>query len=246
MPITQATERNDAWRASPLKRSGVAVLALATALASTPAQANPAGNAASFSQTTAGAVSTTVPDGTCSAITSTRGGAGASSGVAATNGGRGGAGAVINARFSVLPGQAVTGAVASGGALGTTSLTAPNNGTGTANGGSGGTATGTLHRGGGGGGSSSISVAGLKLVEAGGGGGGGASHGATTLANGGGGGFTGIAPGTVAPGTTGTVGFDSTTPTPTVGGGKEVKLLLAVQAVCTLELLLATASSAAA
>lgn len=220
MPIKQATERNDAWRASPLKRSGVAVLALATALASTPAQANPAGNPASFSQTTAGAFSTTVPDGTCSAITSTRGGAGASSGVAATNGGRGGAGAVINARFSVLPGQAVAGAVASGGALGTTSLTAPNNGTGTANGGSGGTATETLHRGGGGGGSSSISVAGLKLVEAGGGGGGGASHGATTLANGGGGGFTGIAPGTVAPGTTGTVGFDSTTPTPTVGGGQ--------------------------
>lgn len=205
-------------RQAPLQRKcGVALVAIATVLASAPANADPAANAANFSQTTAGAVSTTVPDGTCSAVTSTRGGAGASSGVAATNGGLGGYGAVINARFSVLPGQAVTGAVASGGQLGNVSLTAPNNGVGTANGGSGGTATGTLHRGGGGGGSSSISVAGLKLVEAGGGGGGGASHGATTLANGGGAGITGIASGVVAPGTTGTNGADGAT---VINGGQ--------------------------
>ena len=217
MPFMQSTERNNAWCALPLKRSGVAVLALATALASTPAFANPAANAASFSQTTAGAVSTTVPDGTCSAITSTRGGAGASSGVAATNGGLGGAGAVINARFAVLPGQAVTGTVASGGRVGNVSLTAPNNGTGTANGGSGGTATGTLHRGGGGGGSSSISVGGIKMVEAGGGGGGGAAHGAAPTGNGGSAGFSGIAPGVAAPGINGTNGADGAA---TIGSGR--------------------------
>ncbi|MGB5077913.1 MAG: hypothetical protein WBO17_10575, partial [Sphingorhabdus sp.] len=104
----QSTERNNAWCALPLKRSGVAVLALATALASTPAYANPAANVASFSRTTAGAISTPVPDGICAAVTSTRGGAGASSGTTAALGGIGASGAVINARFNVLPGQAVT------------------------------------------------------------------------------------------------------------------------------------------
>lgn len=216
MPIKQATERNDAWRASPLKRSGVALLALATALASTPLQANPAADAVSFNQTTAGAVSTTVPDGICSATTTTRGGAGASSGTTALLGGVGGGGAIINARFAVLPGQSVTGAVGSGGRI-ATNQTAANNGTGTANGGSGGTVGITIiHRGGGGGGSSSISVGGVKIVEAGGGGGGGAAHQNAPRGNGGIGGFTGIAPGAVAVGANGTLGTDGTT---TIGGG---------------------------
>lgn len=219
LPIAQASGRLTARFRVASRHCGVALTAVATALSSAPALADPAPNATSFSQTTAGAISTTVPDGICSAVTTTRGGAGASSGVAATNGGLGGAGAVINATFKVLPGQAVTGTVASGGQLGDASLTAPNNGTGNANGGSGGTATGTLHRGGGGGGSSALSVAGIKLVEAGGGGGGGASHGATTVSNGAAAGFSGFTPvtgGTAAAGATGTNGADGTT---TIGGG---------------------------
>lgn len=191
---------------------------LAGASASTfvagPAWANPstAANTANFSQTTAGAVSQTVPDGVCAVAASVRGGAGASSGTTAALGGIGAGGATINARFNVLAGQAVTGAVASGGAVGNVSLTAANNGTGTANGGSGGlVVTGTtLHRGGGGGGSSSISVGGVKMIEAGGGGGGGAAHQAPTLGQGGGGGFTGIAPGVVAAGVNGNVGNNVT------------------------------------
>lgn len=217
MPFMQSTERNNAWCALPLKRSGVAVLALATALASTPAYANPAANVASFSRTTAGAISTPVPDGICAAVTSTRGGAGASSGTTAALGGIGASGAVINARFNVLPGQAVTGAVGSGGAIATNQAGA-NNGTGTANGGSGGTVgITTIHRGGGGGGSSSISVGGIKMVEAGAGGGGGAAHQAVPTGNGGGGGFTGIAPGVVAPGINGTNGSDGAA---TIGSGR--------------------------
>lgn len=205
-------------RKTAIRRTcGTALIALATVLHSAPSFADPAVNAPSFSQTTAGAISTSVPDGTCAAVTSTRGGAGASSGVAATNGGIGGRGALIDARFSVLPGQAVVGAVGGGG-LTSTAMTGANNGTGTANGGSAGnSATGFLvHRGGGGGGSSSISVAGVKMVEAGGGGGGGASHGSTAISNGGGGGFTGIAAGAVAPGTRGVNGSDGGS---TVNGG---------------------------
>lgn len=197
------------------RKCGVAIVALATALASSPVLADPAANAASFSQTTAGPISTTVPDGSCAAVTTTRGGAGASAGTTAARGGIGAAGAVINARFAVLPGQAVTGTVASGGQI-AANLTAPNNGTGTANGGSGGTAVATLHRGGGGGGSSSLSIAGIKMVEAGGGGGGGAAHNAAPTGNGGAGGFAGIAPGAVALGSTGTNGTDGAT---TIGAG---------------------------
>lgn len=154
---------------------------------------------------------------------SVRGGAGASSTTSGATGGIGGAGALIGARFSVLAGQAVTGAVGGGGGLGTISQTAPNNGTGTANGGSSGTvgvlapATPgpTIHRGGGGGGSSSISVGGLKLIEAGGGGGGGGAHQSNPIGNGGGGGFSGIVAGGVAAGLNGNVGSPST-----VGGGQ--------------------------
>ena len=191
---------------------------LAGASASTfvalPAWANPStsANTVNFSQTTAGVIAQTVPDGVCAVATIVRGGAGASSGTTAALGGIGAGGATINARFNVLAGQAVTGAVASGGNAGNVSLTAANNGTGTANGGSGGlVVTGTtLHRGGGGGGSSSISVGGVKMVEAGGGGGGGAAHQAAPLGNGGGGGFTGISPTVVAVGINGNVGNNAT------------------------------------
>ncbi|HMS20374.1 MAG TPA: hypothetical protein PKC46_07485, partial [Sphingorhabdus sp.] len=91
--------------------------ASAVALVSIPAHANPstAANSANFSQTTAGAISQTVPDGVCAVATTVRGGNGASSGTTATLGGIGAPGAIINARFNVLSGQAVTGAVASGG-----------------------------------------------------------------------------------------------------------------------------------
>ncbi len=219
MPFVLTPARAARLRAAT-RYCGVAVLALATTIYSSPALADPAPNSAApnFSQTTAGAFSTTVPDGICSVITSTRGGSGASSGITVTNSGLGGGGAVINARFNVLPGQAIGGAVGSGGVY-STSLTAPNGGIGTANGGSSGnSSTGFLtHRGGGGGGSSSISVAGIKVVEAGGGGGGGASHStSSTTANGGGGGFSLSAPG-VAPGLNGLNGVDGTT---TVNGGR--------------------------
>jgi uncharacterized repeat protein (TIGR01451 family) len=215
MPTALASINAYSRLAIASRNHGTALVAIAAVLAASPAWADPAINAPSFSQTTAGAISTLVPDGTCAAITATRGGAGASSGTTAAFGGLGGSGAVINARFAVLPAQAVTGAVASGGQV-AASLTAPNNGTGTAAGGSGGTAVATLHRGGGGGGSSSLSIAGVKLVEAGGGGGGGAAHQVAPTGNGGSGGFTGIAAGVVAAGTSGTNGSDGTT---TVQGG---------------------------
>ena len=218
MQFAHATDRHSVRQQAASRYCGVALVALATVLSSTPAFADPAANAASFSQSTAGSISASVPDGICSAITATRGGAGASSGVGTTNSGRGGGGAVINARFSVLPGQVVSGTVASGGQVSTV-LAAPNNGTGTANGGSAGASfTGFLvHRGGGGGGSSSLSIAGIKVVEAGGGGGAGASHSTVlTTANGGGGGFTGIAAGVAAPGLAGANGVDGST---AVNGG---------------------------
>ena len=210
MPITIAHGKSISRTSAYRRFCGTALVAIATVLQSAPALADPAINAPNFSQTTAGTISTPVPDGTCAAITSTRGGAGASSGTTAALGGIGAGGAVINARFNVLPGQAVTGAVAGGGTRATTAA-ALNAGTGTAAGGNGGGInSATIHRGGGGGGSSSISIAGIKLVEAGGGGGGGAAHQAAPLGNGGGGGFTGIAPGAVAPGTVGNIGNNTT------------------------------------
>lgn len=210
MQIAEASGRPTARLSTASRYCGVALVAVATVLSSAPALADPAINAPNFSQTTAGAISTSVPDGTCSAITTTRGGGGASSGTTAVLGGIGAGGAVINARFNALPGQAVTGAVAGGGTRATTAA-ALNAGTGTAAGGNGGGINSTtIHRGGGGGGSSSISIAGIKMVEAGGGGGGGAAHQAAPLGNSGGGGFTGIAPGAVAPGTVGNVGNNTT------------------------------------
>ena len=185
----------------------------ASAFVASPVWANPAtaANTANFSQITAGAVSQTVPDGVCAVAVIVRGGAGASSGTTAALGGIGAGGATINARFNVLAGQAVTGAVASGGARGNVSLTAANNGTGNANGGSGGlVGTGTtIHRGGGGGGSSAVIIGGVKMVEAGGGGGGGAAHQAPTVGQGGAAGFALSAPGVVA-GTNGNAGNNTT------------------------------------
>jgi uncharacterized repeat protein (TIGR01451 family) len=188
----------------------------ASAFVSGSASANPStsANNANFSQTTAGAITQTVPDGVCAIAVNIRGGSGASSGTTAALGGYGAGGANINARFNVLSGQAVTGAVAGGGNFGNIAGNPANNGqggTGTAAGGNGGVINSTtIHRGGGGGGSSSISVGGVKMVEAGGGGGGGAAHQAAPLGNGGGGGFSGIAPGVVAVGTTGNIGNNVT------------------------------------
>ena len=208
-----------------LSRAGrsLGVLALFAGATSTtvfdvPVLADPAPVQSNFSQTTVGAVATTIPIGTCGVVASVTGGGGASHGIGA--GGRGAAGAIIGATFRVLPGQGVTGAVASGGVvsdvIGGTSF----GGTGTASGGNGGTIvapSGNQHRGGGGGGSSSISVAGIKLIESGGGGGGGAAHQASPVGNGGNGGFTGIGAGVVALGVNGSVGFQSAG---TVGGGQ--------------------------
>ena len=206
--------------ASFKRHCGVALVAIATVLASAPAQADPAANTTNYNLSAAGAISTTVPDGTCAAVTTTRGGAGASSGTTATVGGIGAAGAVINARFSVLPGQAVAGTVGGGGRV-ATAVTGANNGTGAANGGSGGTVgIATIHRGGGGGGSTALTIAGVKLVEAGGGGGGGAAHQAAPNGNGGGGGFSSfvaITGGSVAPGFNGSNGTETGQ---TVGGGQ--------------------------
>lgn len=199
-----------------LRRTMLLSAVSAPFIASGPAWANPASSAnnANFSQTTAGAVTQTVPDGVCAVAVSVRGGNGASSGTTAALGGIGAPGAIINARFNVLAGQAVTGAVASGGNVGNLAGNPANNargGSGTAAGGNGGLITSaTIHRGGGGGGSSSISVGGVKMVEAGGGGGGGAAHQGAPLGNGGGGGFTGIAPGAVAVGINGNVGNNTT------------------------------------
>ena len=192
--------------------------ASASALVSVPSWANPstAANTPNFSQTTAGAVTQTVPDGVCAVAASVQGGAGGSSGTTAALGGIGAGGARISARFNVLAGQAVSGTVASGGRLGTLNATAANNGTGAANGGSGGTVgIATIHRGAGGGGSTALLVGGVKMIEAGGGGGGGAAHQAAPTGNGGGGGFAGIGAGVVAVGVNGNIGSPAQT-----GGGQ--------------------------
>lgn len=195
--------------------------ATASTLVAGPALADPAtsANNANFSQTTAGAVSQTVPDGVCAVVVSVRGGSGASSGTTTALGGIGAGGAQIGTRFSVLAGQAVTGTIASGGRLGNVNATAANNGTGAANGGNGGTiAIATIHRGGGGGGSSALLIGGVKMVEAGGGGGGGAAHQSSPSGNGGGGGFSGIDPGVAAPGVIGQNGSPNTAPNIVNGG----------------------------
>ncbi len=173
-----------------------------------PLNADPAPNAANFSLTAAGAISATVPDGTCAAIITASGANGGSSSAGGVTGGFGGGGAIITSRFAVLPLQAVGGAVGQGGQL-------PNGGTGYSTGGVGGTAPG--HRGAGGGGSTGVTLAGVPLVIAAAGGGGGAAHNAPPASHGGDGGFAGIGAGVAAPGSNGSNGVDGTR---TVGGGQ--------------------------
>jgi uncharacterized repeat protein (TIGR01451 family) len=186
----------------------------AVTIAPRQAAADPAPNAANVSQTT-GAISANVPDGVCMVAATVAGGGGGASATLGGTGGSGGAGAIINARFRVLPSQAVTGAVGAGGGGGAASS---GGGSGTALGGNGGTVV-ISHRGAGGGGSSSMSVAGLKLIEAGGGGGGSAAHNNSPAGVGGDAGFLGIVPSTVAPGSDGKVGVDNPSSL-IVGGGQ--------------------------
>ena len=204
----------------------VSLVALAYGLASS--YAGPAPTPANFSQTTAGAIASTVPDGVCGVTISSTGGGGASSGVATGASGAGGMGAAIGGTFRVLPLQVVTGAVAGAGVVSNVNGGTSTGGPGTAAGGNGGLipATGvsaTWHRGGGGGGSSSISIGGVKILEAGGGGGGGAAH--QNAGAGGNAGSTGIAAG-VAAGVNGAVGdqitasFAGATSAQPVNGGQ--------------------------
>jgi uncharacterized repeat protein (TIGR01451 family) len=190
-------------RSPKLRGIRVAMLisgAAASVLCSGIALADPAPNAASFTQSTAGSIAAqTVPDGTCRIAAIVKGGSGASQGTGGT-GGRGAGGATINATFDVLPLQSLTGTVAGGG------LAAAGGGTGASAGGAGGTAS--QHRGAGGGGSSVLSAAGQLLVHAGGGGGGAAAHDATPAGNGGAGGALGIGAGVVAAGVAGANGTD--------------------------------------
>ena len=171
--------------------------------------AGPAAAPANFSKTTIGAISTTVPDGTCGATVTAVGGAGGSQ-TAGGSGGRGGGAATINANFKVLPLQAVTGTVAQGG------LAASAGGTGAAAGGAGGTAP-SGHRGAGGGGSTNVIIGGTTVLTAGGGGGGGGAH--TAAGAGGGGGSAGIAAGVVAVGINGSTGEEVPALTSLPGGG---------------------------
>ena len=115
----------------------VSAVATTSAFYNVPASADPAANAASFSQITAGAVSTIVPDGTCAAIVSVAGGGG-SSPTSGGTGGIGGSGARIGAKLNVLPLQAVTGVTASGGVYNVANGGVASGGSGTAAGGIGG------------------------------------------------------------------------------------------------------------
>ncbi|NJM44779.1 MAG: hypothetical protein HC860_00360 [Alkalinema sp. RU_4_3] len=171
------------------------------------ANADSAPNAPNFTRATAGALSSTVPDGTCAVASTVVGGNGGASAAIGGTGGTGGAGAIIKAQFHILPSQSVIGAVGGGGTPTGTG------GIGTAAGGKGGTMV-SGHAGAGGGGSSSISIAGIKLIEAGGGGGGGAAHNPSPAGNGGNAGIN-ITPGAVAVGSDASNGVDS----PGIAGG---------------------------
>ncbi|MGZ6887638.1 MAG: beta strand repeat-containing protein [Acidimicrobiia bacterium] len=173
------------------------------------ALADPAAGPGAVTVTTPGAISGTVPDGTCFAKVTAVGAGGASSPAASGAGGVGGAGASISATFAVVPGQSYGGTVGAGG-------TVSNGGAGYAAGGNGGLSDSNTHRGGGGGGATSVVIGGSTLVIAGGGGGGGGAHSASPVGNGGGGGFSGIAAGGTAAGTTGQNGND--TPNTANGG----------------------------
>ncbi len=173
-------------------------------------QAAPATNAASFVSSTPGTIAAqTVPDGTCRVGVAARGGTGASSGLSSTTGGRGGASSVVNATYSVLPGQSVTGAVGGGGTLSVG---------GVGGGGDPGTIpSGGGHRGGGGGGRTDVSIAAIQVVVAGGGGGGGAGHNPNGAGNGGSAGII-SGPGVVAAGENGWAGVGSNNPQGGQGG----------------------------
>jgi uncharacterized repeat protein (TIGR01451 family) len=191
------------WSGMQRRTVARAVCALGTSFAllsaAAPVLAGPAAAPTNFSRTTAGAIATTVPDGTCGASIVARGGAGGSQ-TAGGSGGRGAGGANINATFNVLPRQAVTGTVGQGGRSLSTG------GTGAPAGGNGGIAT-SDHSGAGGGGATAVIVGGTSLIIAGGGGGGGGAH--ATAGNGGGGGFTGIGASVVAVGLAGANGQEN-------------------------------------
>jgi uncharacterized repeat protein (TIGR01451 family) len=180
-----------------------------------PSLADPALNPASLVRNTAGALSSTVPDGTCSANVTLKGGGGASSSATGTVVALGGGGATISAKFKVLPLQLVSGTVAAGGIVPAVGA-AGGGGSGAAAGGNGGVVA-ASHRGGSGGGSTDFRVAGTVLMVAGGGGGSGAAH--FDGGSGGGGGFAGIAAGSVALGADGLAGTNGVAGN-TVGGGK--------------------------
>ena len=203
--------RNSARR---LVRSAVAaacltgVLVVVEPIVSTPAGADPAAGPGVFSSAAPGAISAgVVPDGTCAARVTALGGAGASSAATggAAVGGRGSAGANVNATFSVLPQQAVSGSIGGGGAVALTG--------GVGGGGAGANAP-SNHDGAGGGGRSVLAIAGTTLVVAGGGGGAGAAHNATPAGDGGAAGFSLTGAG-VAVGSNGSDGVDG----PAVSGG---------------------------
>ncbi len=145
--------------------TGLAVLAAA------PAVADPAPTSAAFVVAPAGpdgtTYSTVVPGGVCAVRATLRGGAGGNAIAAA---GANGPGAVVNATYKVVPGQAVSG-VLGGGGMGTTSGI----GTGGTNGG-GPSGDANIHWGGGGGGWSNLTIGGNELIVAGGGGGAGGGH----------------------------------------------------------------------
>jgi uncharacterized repeat protein (TIGR01451 family) len=176
--------------------------ALMSFIVNSAAIADPAANPASLVVAGAGAISSTVPDGTCGANVTLKGGSGASSSAAGTVVALGGGGATIAAGFKVLPLQLVAGTVGAGGIVPAVGA-AGGGGSGAAAGGNGGVVV-SSHRGGSGGGSTDFRVAGTVLMVAGGGGGSGAAH--INGGSGGGGGFSGIAAGTVAPGVDGLAG----------------------------------------
>lgn len=218
---TPRSKQNSHTASTTRARIGRSLVAVATLAVGLPlvtlipgggqASADPAANAANFTQTTPGSINGTVPDGTCSARVEATGGGGASGGLALTNGGRGGGAAIIDATLVVLPGQAVGGNVGGGGHTDSTG--------GVGGGGDGGTIV-NLHRGAGGGGRTVVSFGGQEAVIAGGGGGGGAAHQTgTPLPGNGGAAGTAVAPGIAGPGADGSLGVDNPN-TNVVGGGQ--------------------------
>ncbi|MBO3103949.1 Ig-like domain-containing protein [Cellulomonas fengjieae] len=139
----------------------------------------PAPGARTFApgQTVAGEV----PDGACFVDAHVAGGAGGRSAPGANGIGSNGAGAVITARFAVVPGMQFTGAVGGGGDV----HHGKTGGAGGVNGGGAGGSAKVDHAGAGGGGFSSLSLGGDLAVVAGGGGGSGGGHSTTNAGFGG-------------------------------------------------------------